>query len=273
MKIAGHTMGTPELDIFESIALFREIGFDGIEIRGQSDSSFDLTEGQTRFNRASEPFSARVREAAERAGLEIVCLCAYHGNFSKPALVEEHKKAIRHAADVSAWLGCPAVRVLGGAYSSFWDGAKSRRECERATAGHLQELGDYAIGKGIRLLVETHAGTLAETAGMARLLLDLAGSPGLGVIYDQDQIDRCEGEEPEAAVSALGGYIRHVHLCPYKFEQRGKSGRIAETIGVLKRSGYDGYVSVEYARHGNDKLPPAREMMARDRGILKDLLR
>lgn len=32
MKIAGHTMGTPEYTVTEAIALFHEIGADGAEI-------------------------------------------------------------------------------------------------------------------------------------------------------------------------------------------------------------------------------------------------
>jgi L-ribulose-5-phosphate 3-epimerase len=273
MKIAGHTMGTPELDIYEAIALFHEIGFEGIEIRCQPDGQIDLTEGQTRYNRANEALCARIRKAAEDARLEIVCLSAYSGNFSKEALAEEHKKAIRHAVDVAVWLGCPGVRVMGGAYTSFWDGAKSRKECERTTARHLKEVADYAAGKKVSLLVETHASTMAETGATAKALLDAVGSPGIGVIYDQDQIDRCEGEEPDVAAKLLAPYIRHVHLCPYKFEQRDRAGRTAETLAALRKCGYIGYLSVEYPRHGNDKLPPGREMMARDLATLKKALK
>ena len=37
MKIAGHTMGTPEYSLFEAMELFAEIGLAGIEIIIQTD--------------------------------------------------------------------------------------------------------------------------------------------------------------------------------------------------------------------------------------------
>ena len=272
MKIAGHTMGTPELDIFESINLFSRLGFDGIEIRSSPEGQLDLSEGGLKFNRATEDFCARIKKAASDACLEIVCLSAYAGDFRKESVAEAHRREIRHSVDVAASLGCPMVRVMGGACSSFWDGAKSRSESARITAKNLNELATYAGTKEVELVVETHAGTLAESAVLARKLMDLTASPHIGVIYDQDQIDRCEGEGPTESVELLAPYIRHVHLCPFKFNTRGCPERTSEILVALKKINYEGYLSAEYPRHGNSELPPAHEAMKHDLDFLRELL-
>ena len=56
---SGHTMGAPGRDIYECIRLFREIGYDGIEVRvapnGQIDSeTITDTEALDAFRRLSE---------------------------------------------------------------------------------------------------------------------------------------------------------------------------------------------------------------------------
>jgi len=55
MKFAGHTMGTPDLDIFGAIDLFADIGYDGIEVRVQTD-------GQLWVESYSEELGKRVRD-------------------------------------------------------------------------------------------------------------------------------------------------------------------------------------------------------------------
>ena len=37
MKLAGHTMGTPEYTLFEAVDLFADMGLDGIEVIVQTD--------------------------------------------------------------------------------------------------------------------------------------------------------------------------------------------------------------------------------------------
>ena len=43
MKIAGHTMGTPELNLYGAMKLFHRLGYDGIEIRCAKDGQLDTT--------------------------------------------------------------------------------------------------------------------------------------------------------------------------------------------------------------------------------------
>lgn len=269
MKIAGHTMGTPELDIIDSIELMARLGFDGIEVRFTGDGQLDPSPGPLRMNRVRPELIDATKRALKDSGIELVLLSGYHGDFSTAAAAEENARAIERELEVAAELGCPLLRVMGGAYSSFWRGGRGQRESERVTAGELRKLGERAGALKRTIVLETHAGTMIETAGAARRFLDMIDSPNVGVIYDQDQIEKNGGEEPEEAVELLRPYIRHVHLCPFKLERRGLADLGPRVLRSLADAGYDGYISDEYPRHGSDPVPPAETQMSADLQILR----
>ena len=134
----------------------------------------------------------------------------------------------------------------------------------------LHELGEFAGSHDVCIVLETHASTMIESARRARDFLDLVDSPHVQLIYDQDQLDRCGSEEPEEAVEILGSLIRHVHLCPFRFERKGSLDRGRTVVEALSRIGYSGWLSDEYPRHISAPVPPAEERMAKDLRILRE---
>jgi predicted xylose isomerase-like sugar epimerase len=74
IKFSGHTMGTPDLDIYGAIKLFKSLGFDGVEVRvannGQIDSE-SITDGEVR----------NIRLSADHEGMEFSCLTSYYQDF------------------------------------------------------------------------------------------------------------------------------------------------------------------------------------------------
>lgn len=269
MKIAGHTMGVPELDIVESIRFMQRLGFHGIEVRFTHDGQLDPSPGPLRMNRVRPELVERTRLALADAGIELVLLSGYHGDFSTPAAAAETREAVRREIDLAASLGAPLLRVMGGAYGSFWRGGTGHRDMERRTAEALHELAQEAHEQGVTIVLETHAATMIETAATARRFMELVDSPHIGLIYDQDQIGKNGGEAPEEAVELLAPYIRHVHLCPYKLERRGVLEQGPRALRALAGIGYDGYISDEYPRHGSEPVPPAETQMAVDLATLR----
>lgn len=270
MKTAGHTMGVPELTIFESIEFMARTGYDGIEVRFTSDGQLDPSSGPLRINRVRPELIARTRRALSDAGIELVVLSGYHGDFSTADSTTEHMAAIRREVDVAAELGCPMLRVMGGAYSSFWRGSRNHADVEKHTAETLHALGDYASARDVGIILETHASTLVETAAAARRLVNMIGSAAVKITYDQDQLDRNGGEEPEEAVKILGPEIRHVHLCPFRFERKGDTDRGLRVVKALFAAGYDGYLSDEYPRHGSAEVPAAEVQMPANLKMLRE---
>jgi L-ribulose-5-phosphate 3-epimerase len=76
MKIAGHTMGTPELDVLEAIDLFHKMGLDGIEIVVQEGYKCGLCPN------AGEDELMNIKLAAANKGLNIVCLTPYFSLYN-----------------------------------------------------------------------------------------------------------------------------------------------------------------------------------------------
>lgn len=74
----------------------------------------------------------------------------------------------------------------------------------RACAGLAQE-------HGLRVAVETHPGTLADTPAATRALLEAVGHPALGVNFDVLHVWEA-GADPLAAYAGLAGDVLHFHL-------------------------------------------------------------
>ena len=77
MKLAGHTMGTPEYTLFEAVDLFADMGLDGIEVIVQTDGypcGIPLEAGE-------EEIDALVEKARQR-GIEISGLTPYLNLFN-----------------------------------------------------------------------------------------------------------------------------------------------------------------------------------------------
>ena len=100
MKFAGHTMGTPDLDLCASIELFASIGFDGIEVRCAGDGQIDPES----ISRAKLD---EARAALGRTGLGVVCLTPYNRDFVTEAR-ESELAALRRVVDIAASLNCQA---------------------------------------------------------------------------------------------------------------------------------------------------------------------
>ena len=59
IKFSGHTMGAPGRDIYECIRLFKEIGYDGIEVRVANNGQIDA---ETITNEEAEKIYAAAQE-------------------------------------------------------------------------------------------------------------------------------------------------------------------------------------------------------------------
>ena len=106
MKMAGHTMGTPDLDLRGAMRLFSKIRYQGIEIRCAKDGQLDTTT-------ADDAFLKLVREWRKETGIEITCLTSYFKDF-----VTERREAelagLKQVVEIAAKLEVPMIRVYGG---------------------------------------------------------------------------------------------------------------------------------------------------------------
>ena len=265
VKFSGHTMGTPELDLYGAMKLFKELGFNGIEIRCAPDGHID-----TSTITLEEIY--KIKRWSKDLDLKIACLTPYFRDFVTSAR-EKELAEMKRVIEIAHELECPNVRALGG----FLPAPKgcSASQIWKATVEALRELGAFAQPLGVQLCIETHDGSLTLTAHQVRQMVDDIDMENVGILFDFSWIHWAGEESPEEAVTLCMPKIFHCHC---------KDWQINRTIGerqvrlmgegnipwkrvfrALQEAGYAGYLSDEYEKYWHpEELPAPQEGMKKD---------
>lgn len=296
MKIAGHTMGTPEYTLEEAIKLFKELEFDGIEIIIQQDG-YQCAIPQE----ASLDYVREVKQMCDDVGLEVAQATPYLNLFNDldESVRLKEVDALKRCVDMADVLGAKTIRIYGGKFlpdETDEDGAKLE-----ALAKSMREVGDYCEGSGIRLALENHFSTMTTTAKETMRCINYIDHKNVGVLYDQANL--AFFYPPEDYVEAIdlqkdkiffvhckdlvyrGGkptppkftMVSHVNEEDRTVYSRVPGDGILDWPGILKKlkedAGYDGWVSLEYERRWQPQdLPEAHDGMKRGRDLVKSIL-
>ncbi len=218
---------------------------------------------------ALDVFAARATDA----GLALVNVAVDVGDLVRTdadglvADVAELKRWIARVAD----LGFRFVRVNAGSPFSTHHGDVPPARLVAA----LTDLGAFAAGRGIRLLVENHGGPSSDPVWM-NALLDQVGVTNLGLLLDLGNFDALLGPlmaamfaEPGAApsdpfagldltslydgIEALADRAELVHVKAHVVDD-GQVGPVdlVKALGILSRHGYTGPLTIEYEGTGGD---------------------
>lgn len=101
----------------------------------------------------------------------------------------------------------PKIRTFAGNRPS----AALSRDERRALARRIGEIAGIVQDHGIRLLVETHPNTLADSVESTLCLLADADHPSLGINFDALHVWEA-GDDPVLARRTLAEFIGHYHL-------------------------------------------------------------
>ena len=232
-----------------------KLGFDGVEI---VENNF---EGWNDLKKAEE-----VRGKCEEKGLAVASLCV--GGDLLRGDKAEHVKRLGTMADLAAAYGAPLFRFD---ISRGFSGRKTNRSYDDAiplVAPICREAAEYAQSVGVVATTENH-GYFSQDSDRVEKLLCAVGHENFGALIDVGNF-MCADEDPNKAVGRLAGYARHVHAKDfYKkpgveidpgdgwFHTRAGNylkgtivghgdARAAQSLGILKRAGYDGWISVEF---------------------------
>ncbi len=252
MKIAFSTLGCPDFSWSEMNTMAKDLGFDGIEVRGLG----------SQINAAmATPFTeARLPETIKKLRmlrLEIPCLssdcCLKDAN-----LAEENKKELLSYIELAQKLGTPYIRVLADR-----DIAPEGEVSDDEVIRQLLSVMPAAEKAGVTLLIETN-GVYADTDRL-RSLLEKIPSDFVGALWDLHHPYRIMDESPEKTIQNLGAYIKHVHIKDSVKTDEGISYRmvgegdlpLAEMLFALSSINYDGYVSLEWVKRWAPELENA----------------
>lgn len=267
MKISFSTLACPDYDWADIYSMAKDIGFDGIEIRGLGEDIFAVKAKP--FTESQLPLTIKkLREL----GLEIPCLAS--GSALK--FKSEHNKNITEITQyivLAQKLGTPYIRVLGDL-----EPEPEGEVDDSYVADVLRVLGTIAEGFGVCLLVETN-GVYADTKRLGKLL-DSVNSKGVAALWDMHHPYRYMGESPAETVGNLGSYIKYVHTkdsvmaqgkCSYRMMGEGDMPLI-EMLDALKVIGYTGYVSLEWVKRWMPDLSDAGVVFPQFAGYMQDYL-
>lgn len=252
VKISFSTLACPEYSWSDIYSMAKDIGFDGIEIRGLGNEIFAVNAQPFSENKISETI-----KTLERLNLEIPCLSSGCG-LKYLDKTEENLNEISQYIALAIKLKTPFIRILADREPMPNGEVNDAEICSV-----LKKAAIMAEGTDITLLVETN-GVYSDTKRL-RKLIDSVNSKHIAVLWDVHHPYRYGNEEPEETVKNLDSLIKYVHVkdsvmidgeASYRLMGEGDLP-IDRMMRALIESGYDGYISLEWVKRWAKKLSDA----------------
>lgn len=222
-----------------------QLGFDGVEVLHRQ----MLDESPAYLN--------KLKRSAFTQGISLV-MFSIHQDFVSP-WKDERDQAIRHTRygiELAERLGIPAVRINSGRWRTIrlFDDLMKVKGDEPPIPGYteadaiqwcidsMQQCIPAAEKAGVTLMLENHWGITTKTENLFKIV-DGVGSPWLGINLDIgnfpiDPYPEIEKIAPRAGIVHFKTYFGGGEYYTLNLDYR----RIA---GILRKSGYKGYVSLE----------------------------
>jgi len=252
LPLGFSTLGCPQWSWPQILDFAAGHAFAAVELRGIM-TNMDLTKVP---ELAPERLGEAKRQLAAH-GLSVSCLGASaHMHemdpFKHAAQLDEGRRFI----DLAQALGAPYVRVFGNNYVE----GVPRPDMFAHIAGGLRTLGDYAQGKHVTVIIESH-GDFTDSPALLEIL-QKADSPNVALLWDAHHTFVSGKEEPEDTVRQLGRYIRHTHLkdsVPAGNDRRyvlTGTGQVPvqRQIEALVKIAYRGYFSFEWEKRWHPEI-------------------
>ena len=291
MKIAGHTMGTPEYTVTEAIKLFHDIGLDGAEIVVQDDYYSGISTDITKKELDT------ITQCAEKHNIEICCLTPYNSYFNDLDDAKRNAEiaAICKVIDACEYVGAHFIRIYGGNLHVKDNNDLSARRLKLVES--MRFLGERACTKRVTLVIENHFNTMCVSAKDTVSIVKAINHPNVRILYDQANLSFTGNESYKEAIAIQQQYVAYMHVKDFVFKKgvsfssdevsrpeeskRNVYTRIvgegiiewSEILRLVREHGYDGWLSLEYERrwHPND-IPDASIGMKKSADYIKSIL-
>lgn len=152
--------------------------------------------------------------------------------------VENHVKWV----DAAQFLGCHSIRVNAG-------GEGSPEEHAANVILGLRKLCEYGKTKGINIIVENHGGHSSDAGWLSNVIKSVKMT-NVGTLPDFGNFRISENKEYDRykGIEELMPFAKGVSGKSYDFDKDGNETTIdfARMIQIVKKSGYRGYIDVEY---------------------------
>lgn len=253
-KNVMNTEGLSYIDICDKA---KAMGFEGIEFSGIETEKYSHGESDLEC-------AVNIAKHCKEIGLEVINF-AVGANFLNEDKEAEMKKLF-HSVDLAEALGAPVMRhdvcyKLPKKHLYNWEDAMEEM------APYIRRVTEYAASKGIRTCTENH-GYIFQAPNRVEALIRAVGSENYGWLCDMGNF-LCADADPLKSVAIAAPYTFHVHAKDFIFKSaaEGKPDGfvtttggnflrgtvlghgivpVKECIGILKKAGYDGWLSLEF---------------------------
>jgi sugar phosphate isomerase/epimerase len=247
------TLGCPTWPFADILTFAAAHGYEGIELRGIL-GEMDLTKCPE-FSGANIAATRRLLEERQLRIVNLGASSALHhpdGEVRRANLDEA-----RRFIDLAHQLDCPHVRVFPDSLAKDRD----REATFELIVKGLVELGDFAKGSKVDVLMETHGDVLAS-ADVLRIMRN-SESPDVGLVWDVCNMWSVTKESPTHVYEQLKPYIRHTHIKDVKLLRDGGlryvllgegDAPVAEAVHALAEGGYTGFYSFEWEKRWHPEI-------------------
>ena len=241
------TLGCPDWPFEKIINFAAENNYTGIEVRGIL-RELDLTKCKEFNSAANIAETLKLMRDRSLRFVDLGSSAAMHH-----AEGTERKKNLDDAKrfiDLAQQLKCPYIRVFPNDLPKDRD----RNETIDLIINGLIELGDYAKGSNVTVLMESH-GEVVRKEDLKKIM-QRAEHKHVGMVWDVVNMWNVTKEPPAEVYAALKKYIHHTHIKDLKMiagkEQYVLLGKgetpIFEAIDILNKDGYKGFYSFEWEK-------------------------
>ena len=268
MKLAFSTNAYLRYPFDEAAARIAGLGYQGLELLADVPHAWPagLLEVQKQA----------IRKAMERTGLAFSNINSFMMNavndyrqpYWYPSFIEpdEHYRRVRidhtrRALSLCAELRAPHITTEPGGPLAP---GQSRQQAIDLFVEVLKPLAEHAHSLGVLLLIEPEPGLLLETTDQYLEVAERLNAPSIGLNFDVGHA-YCVSEDLPRAIAKLAPHIRHYHLediaasrVHHHLVPGAGTIDFAEVVTAIRRTGYDGWLTVELYPYIDDPDAAAR---------------
>ena len=168
-----------------------------------------------------------------------------------PRVLAAQMDEARRFIDLAHRLDAPWVRVFPDRFVPN----EPREATIARIGGNLAELGGFARGSGVGVLVESH-GEFTDSASLEAMMKAAGEAPGIGLVWDTHHTVSAGKEKPADTWARLGRWVHHTHIkdstpgekeVTYVLTGQGTIG-VREVVLALAAGGYKGYYGFEWEK-------------------------
>jgi sugar phosphate isomerase/epimerase len=229
-----------------------------LDDEARSPASF--TPDYTQLSAAELDYLARIKAAADSAGLPFGCLAVdgAHIYEDSPEKRQANQIKAHRWLNIAEQLSAQQIRIDSGGPPEMPD------EVLEVIVTGYNDLIPRADEKGIEIVIENHWGASRVPENVVRML---DAVPGLGLLFDSGNWP--EGMR-ETGWMICARYARATHLKMYAFDADGNETTvdIPRVMHILQETGYQGSWGIESVPRQGDEVEAAKKSIALVRRVL-----